>query len=173
MIKEIIFRFNGFFTLYRGRARRVLRKAFGNNADYFLWNDSKAAYKLGAYKIYWETLAAVTRYQNACISGDINVDPLAHTIGLIDKHCEGEKLVGLSIGCAESGSPEMAFCQSGRFIGFEVFDIAGDLLKQQAKVAASRGMPYINYVQKDLNEAMLKEGGLPSDYAYCIAGKRQ
>jgi SAM-dependent methyltransferase len=122
-----------------------------------IWDDSAGQYERDGFKVYWELLPAVQRYQRRLATGDETVDPFLYAM----RHLRGlgrrVGLRGLSLGCTEGDpGPEMSLVQSGRFAHIDVLDVAGTLLARQAAIAERRGLAgSLAYRQADLNAADL------------------
>ena len=157
MFKVLKFRASIILTVFLRKLFTLRTRLFHRKGTLEHWSSPVSWYSLGEFKTYWETLAAVGRYQNSCITGDEKKNFLEYTIEYVKKEVGERNLVGLSIGCGEEAKPEMVFCETGFFTSFEVMDIAGGLLKKQEKIARSRGLNFIKYTQQNLNQVVLEK----------------
>jgi len=122
-----------------------------------IWDNSKEQYIPGGFKIYWEALDKIARYQYECASGDPNVDFVDFSINLLKKACFPRNLKCCIIGCDEIGKPEIKFYKSCLFDEIVVMDIARGLLSKQQALAEYEGFSNIKYVCADFNSFELKE----------------
>src|SRR4051794_26610273 len=125
------------------------------NATASYWDASVDNYIKEGFKVYWETLGLVGRYQFACMTGDADKGYLEYTIELMRERARSGGLRGLSIGCGEGATPEMVLAETGLFREFEVMDIAEGLLKRQEQLARGRGLNAISYKVQDLDRIEL------------------
>jgi SAM-dependent methyltransferase len=161
MIKEILYRVGLAFSITFDKLHRLFRHLFRKAKIHNqYWDDSAQLYSPKGFKRYWETLEDVSRYQNQCMSGDPEKDFVKFTLEYLENTVGTDSLKGLSIGCSEQSAPEMAFCGTGWFKEFEVFDIAENLLKRQEHAARSKGFFTIQYTPKDINRLDL----VPNSY---------
>ena len=129
-----------------------------------VWDDSASHFIKDGFKVYWETLEAVGRYQSQCITGREDGELFAYMIGCAREHVGKSNLRGLCIGCSELGRPEITFLQSGIFQSFDVMDIADGLLQRQQEKAAGEGLP-VRYIYQDLNKVRFA----PDSYDFVYA----
>ena len=129
-----------------------------NSNSKSIWDNSAEQYKKGDFKIYWELLTEVEKYQFKSISGDENLHFFWLTVNYLKKHLGEKNLKGLSIGCSE-GNPsiEMRLVQSGLFCNVRVMDIAEGLLNKQESIVKQKVIKNIEYIKQDLNEVVLEE----------------
>ncbi|MGC9976177.1 MAG: class I SAM-dependent methyltransferase, partial [Syntrophales bacterium] len=123
-----------------------------------IWDRSSEQYKRGNFKVYWELLPEVAKYQYKCMTGREDMDYLTYTIDFIKENIGSKNLRALSIGCSEGNpGPEMSFFRTGLFRKIEVMDIAEGLLKKQRKIAADFELNGIEYIWRDLNSVVLEK----------------
>lgn len=122
------------------------------------WDNSVDQYVKNNFKLYWETLPLVAKYQIEEID-PVDRKGFAHDIAQRFRAKKPNRLLrGLSIGCTESPCPpEIQFMGSGLFQSFDVMDIAGGLLRKQEKHVSDLGFDRIRYIQQDLNTVVLPE----------------
>lgn len=121
-----------------------------------VWDDSPARYARGDFKTYWEALEQVSKQQAKLMTGGETEDVLSWLVELIRRRVGGSGLRGLSIGCAAAAAPEIAFARSGLFGAIDVVDLAGGLLEKQSTAASEKGVNWIHYLQRDLEEIRLE-----------------
>jgi len=123
-----------------------------------IWDNSFERYQKGYFKLYWELLREVQKYQYKCMTGNENMDFLTFTLNFCKEHFESKKLRALWIGCMDSvPGPEVTQFESGIFSKIEVVDLAEGLLDKQRRMASERGLKEIEYRKEDLNEVMLEK----------------
>jgi 2-polyprenyl-3-methyl-5-hydroxy-6-metoxy-1,4-benzoquinol methylase len=128
------------------------------NEQKSIWDNSAEQYQKNGFKIYWELLPEVAKYQRKCMTGDENLDYFTYTLDYVRKNIGTKNLRALSIGCTEGNpGPEMTIFETGLFSQIDVMDIADGLIAKQAKIAAEKGLTAINYRQTDLNNAALEK----------------
>lgn len=157
MLKVIKYRLSVIISVFLRKWFTLRTKLFNRTGMSEHWSSPVSWYSLGELKTYWETLAAVGRYQNDCVTGDENKNFIEFTIDYVKKNVGVKDLDGLSIGCGEEARPEMVFYETGCFKSFEVMDIASGLLQRQEKIARARGLSAIKYTQQNLNNVVLKK----------------
>ncbi|HDL98676.1 MAG TPA: class I SAM-dependent methyltransferase, partial [Desulfobacteraceae bacterium] len=118
-----------------------------------IWNDSIGQYYTGNKAIYWESIPGVAKYQFELITGDENQDYFSYIIEKL-KALNKSGMTGLSIGCCEANSTELAFWETGLFSHFDIMDIADDLLAKQQQKADNE---HFSYLRVDLNSVSLPE----------------
>jgi SAM-dependent methyltransferase len=124
-----------------------------------VWNSPEEHYEIQGFKIYWETLSEVARYQFEMVSGDPTIDLHSYTVSLVRERQQGVSGKALVLGCLVGPfPPEVAFAESGLFDQVTCLDIADGLLAEQAKATAERGQGRISYKCVDLNTALLDGG---------------
>ena len=143
---------------------KITSKPFGNQGDMStstsksIWDNSAEQYQKGGFKVYWELLSEVEKYQMRKITGDENLHFFWHTLDYIKKNIGEKNLKGISLGCSE-GDPgiEMRLVESGIFDKVTVMDIAQGLLEKQRTIASRRGLKGIEYINQDLNKVVLEK----------------
>ena len=120
-----------------------------------IWDNSREQYQKGDFKIYWELLPEVAKYQNRCMVGDESTYCLTYALNYLKENTGAGKLRGLSIGCNETG-PEISFYQTGLFDSIEIFDVAEGLLEKQRRIAQVKGLHRIAYTMQDCNVLQLR-----------------
>lgn len=118
-----------------------------------IWDNSMEQFQKGNFKIYWELLPAIEKYQMNYISEDESIDLISYIIECIKKNIGAYNLKGLSIGC-NVACPEMTIFRTGLFDKIEVMDIAEGLLNKQKKAALEMGLDDIEYIKQDFNTAV-------------------
>lgn len=155
-------------NLYYPLKRKLLASGQPSHASSSesLWDNSKEQYCRDGFKIYWETLPEVRKYQLSCITGNEKEHYFDYTINFIRENVGTRNLRGLLIGCQESNpSPEVQLVQNGLFDRVEVFDIAQGLLKKQKELARQKGFSNIEYHIRDCNAIQLEEEAYDLIYA--------
>ncbi len=123
-----------------------------------IWDNSFARYQKDNFKLYWELLPEVQKYQYRCMTGNENMDFLTFTLKFCKENFESNKLRALWIGCMDSiPGPEVTQFESGMFSKIEVMDLAEGLLDKQRRMASKRGIKDIEYRKQDLNEVVLEK----------------
>jgi SAM-dependent methyltransferase len=148
--------FVSFLMKVREKTKKTMQKQKSNRDSKSIWDDSLRQYEKDNFKLYWETLPEVSRYQNKCMTGDENVYGLTFAFNYVKENIGSNNLRGLSIGCNEGG-PEAIFFQSGIFNNIEIMDIAEGLLDKQRKIAKEKGLDGIHYIHQDCNKLTLEE----------------
>jgi len=124
-----------------------------------IWDNSQEQFCNNGFKLYWECLPEVAKYQLKAITGKDNLHYLNDTIDFVKKNIGTRNLRGLFIGCQEGDPPpEWSFIESGLFNRIEVFDIAEGLIRKQEKLAMERGITNVEYSVRDCNTVQLDEG---------------
>lgn len=123
-----------------------------------IWDNSAEQYQTKGFKLYWETLPEIAKYQRKCMTGDENLDYFAYTLDYVRSNIGTKNLRALSIGCTEGNpGPEVTLFRTGLFSKIDVMDIADGLIAKQAKIASDLGLTEISYRQTDLNNAVLEK----------------
>jgi len=124
-----------------------------------IWDDSIEQYQKANFKLYWELLTEVEKYQMKSITGDENLHYFWYTFDYLKGSITATtNLRALSIGCMEGNpGPEMSLFKTGLFNEIDVMDIAEGLLKKQKKIASEMRLNSINYIRQDLNKVVLKK----------------
>jgi SAM-dependent methyltransferase len=129
-----------------------------------IWDNSSEQYEKGGFKIYWELLPEVTKYQNRCMVDDENANFLMYALDYLKRQGIAGKLKGLSIGCIEKG-PEIGIFRTGLFDSLVIYDVAEGLLEKQKTFARENGFNEIEYIKQDCNLIQLK----PNTYHFIWA----
>ncbi len=131
----------------------------GRDEEKSIWDNSLNQYQKGDFKVYWELLSEVRKYQFKCMTGNEEMDYLQYTLRHIREHVGVKGLRALMLGCMESEMPpEIALLDTGFFDRIEVMDIAGGLLdKQRERVLNHRGVTCIEHIKRDFNSLELEE----------------
>lgn len=121
-----------------------------------IWDNSMEQYQKGNFKLYWELLSEVSKYQMKCITGDENLDYFWYSFNYLKENIGNRNLNALFLGCTEGNpGPEMSLIETGCFDKIEVMDIADGLLNKQRKLASEKGLKGIEYIKKDFNKIIL------------------
>jgi len=132
-----------------------------------IWDNSIEQYCKNNFKLYWETLTDVFKYQFRSITGDENLHYIEYTLNFIKENIGRKDLRGLFIGCMEGDpGPEVTVMGTGLCSRIEVIDIAEGLLKKQEKNTLGRGVKGIEYVRQDCNELNLEENAY--DFIFAV-----
>ncbi|MCC6347099.1 MAG: hypothetical protein IT388_07940, partial [Nitrospirales bacterium] len=118
-----------------------------------IWDNSSEQYRKGNFKVYWELLDAVDRYQCACMTNNECLHYVPYTIEYVRERVGNSNLRALMLGCMESEMPpEIHLLDTGFFQEIEVMDIAKGLLdKQRERVKKLRGETCIRHIQQNFN----------------------
>jgi SAM-dependent methyltransferase len=145
---------NGIFAYFM----KVKKKIYDGYKSESIWDNSISQYKKNDFKIYWELLSEVEKYQLKCITGNENLHFFWYVLNYIKENIGERNLHGLSLGCSE-GNPaiEMRLIESGIFNKIKVMDIANGLLNKQRAIALKRGLNGIEYIKQDLNKVALEK----------------
>ena len=131
-----------------------------------IWDNSREQYCKNDFKLYWELLPAVVKYQLKSMTGSEYVHYFEYLINYVEQNIGKQNLRGLFIGCLDwDPAPEWTLVERGLFNKIEVFDIAEGLLKKQAKLTAERGIKNIEYRNFDCNYLQLEEGAYDMIFA--------
>jgi SAM-dependent methyltransferase len=136
----------------------ILMKSQNDQESQSIWDNSIGQYQKDNFKLYWELLPEVEKYQITSMTGDENLHYFWDAINYVKETIGEKNLKGLSIGCVEGNpGPEMSLFETGIFTKIEVMDIAGGLLKKQNKIAQEKGLNGIEYIRQDLNKVLLEK----------------
>jgi SAM-dependent methyltransferase len=155
MFNVIAFRLKVIISILLQRIITKINSQFRKKGTNEHWSIPVSWYAPSGFKTYWETLTTIGEYQNEMITGDKNKNYLDFTIEYLKNNIGTIGLAGLSIGCGEGSWPEMVLFETGFFSSFDVMDIAQGLLNRQERVARSKGLDRIQYLQQDLNRVVL------------------
>ncbi|MDO8444891.1 MAG: class I SAM-dependent methyltransferase [Deltaproteobacteria bacterium] len=123
-----------------------------------IWDNVKEQHWRNNFKVYWETLPEVERYQLKSMTGREDLHYFEYLINYIEDNIGKKGLRGLFIGCQEwDSTPEMMLIERGLFNKIEVLDIAENLLKKQEQLAQQKGIAGIQYIKRDCNHLQLEE----------------
>ncbi len=118
------------------------------------WDKSDEVYSVSGFKIYWELLEEVRRYQDLMMTegGDL----VEYLFSFFPKGSRSA-LTGLILGCSYGAdSPPIALAKTGAFKRLLVVDIAEGLLGRQSQISAEMGLNHIlEYKCMDLNKDSL------------------
>lgn len=144
-------------NLIPGKSTRIGFMDSSSNST-SIWDNSLEQYQREGFKIYWELLTTVEKYQFKCMTGNENLHYFWHTLNYIKENIGERDLDALSLGCSE-GDPsiEMRLIESGIFQKVDVMDIAEGLLEKQRALALKSGLKGINYIKEDLNSVSLNK----------------
>lgn len=124
-----------------------------------IWDNSQEQYVKGGFKLYWELLPEVARYQLKAMTGKRDLHYFDYTVDFVKNNIGTNNLRGLFIGCQEGNPPpEWHLIESGLFDRIEVLDVAKGLIKKQEKLTRERGIKNIEYRIEDCNAVVLEEG---------------
>ncbi|MFO0753168.1 MAG: hypothetical protein U0411_07585, partial [Thermodesulfovibrionales bacterium] len=118
-----------------------------------IWDNSLDQYQKGEFKIYWELLDEIHKYQCQCMTDDESMNYLQHTIRYLKEKVGDRNLKALLLGCMEGElPPEVVLLETGLFSKIEVMDIAKGLLdKQRERVRKLRGETCIEHIRENFN----------------------
>jgi len=123
-----------------------------------IWDNSLEQYQIDNFKMYWELVGEIQKYQFREMTGNEEMDFLTFTLNYCREHFPNAGLRALWIGCMDSDpSPEVVQFSSGLFSKIEVMDIAEGLLRKQQQLTLDRGITQIDYIRQDFNELKLEE----------------
>ncbi|VVB56326.1 Methyltransferase domain protein [uncultured archaeon] len=156
-IRDIISNFFFRDHLITTTKKEILSSEEKNLISNTIWDNSKEQYQKGNFKIYWELLPAIEKYQMKYITGDENLNYFVYAINYTKEKVGDKNLRGLFIGCIEGNpSPDMSLMETGLYSKIDVMDIAEGLLKKQRMVASERGLKEIEYINQDFNKFILE-----------------
>ena len=118
------------------------------------WDKSDEVYSIAGFKVYWELLEEVQRYQNLMMTEGRD---LVEYLSSFFPKGNRSGLTGLIIGCNYGeASPPIALAKSGAFKRLLVVDIAKGLLGRQSQISSEMGLNHIlEYKCMDLNRESL------------------
>jgi SAM-dependent methyltransferase len=123
-----------------------------------IWDNSFEQYQMDDFKLYWELLREIQKYQFKEMTGNEEMDFLTFSLNYCRENFGSTGLRALWIGCMDSDpSPEVIQFESGIFSKIEVMDIAEGLLHKQRQLTLDRGITDIEYIKQDFNEIALEE----------------
>lgn len=127
-------------------------------AGHSIWDNSLEQYQMDNFKMYWELLQEIQKYQFKEMTGNEETDFLTFTINYCRENFPVAGLRALWVGCMDSDpSPEVVQFRTGMFSKIEVMDIAGELLYRQRQLTLDKGIKDIEYIRQDFNEVELEE----------------
>jgi SAM-dependent methyltransferase len=128
------------------------------SASQSIWDNSLEQYRMDDFKLYWELVREIQKYQFREMTGNEEMDFLTFSLNYCRENFPEGGLRALWIGCMDSDpSPEVVQFGSGMFSRMEVMDIAEGLLRKQQQLTLDRGIKAIEYVKQDFNEVALEE----------------
>ena len=137
------------------KANLVYRK--DKSSSQSIWDNSTEQYQRDDFKLYWELLPLVEKYQMECMTGDGDINYFDYSLNYLKENISGVDLKCLFIGCLEGNpGPEMSLMETGLFNSIDVMDIAEGLLKKQHDIASQKGLQGIKYIKQDFNDVALK-----------------
>ncbi len=123
-----------------------------------IWDNSKEQYQKDNFKLYWELLPAIERYQMKCITGDEKLHYFWYAFNHVKENVGNKNLKGLFLGCIEGNpGPDMTLMETGCFDKIDVMDIAEGLLKKQRIIASEKKINGIDYIKQDFNKFILQK----------------
>ena len=162
VFKEIKSKTRGLYDFFRGRISPstgiTSEQKDYNQVTETIWDNSTEQYRKDDFKIYWELLAAVEKYQMKYMTGDENLHYFSNAFNYVKENVGDRNLKGLFLGCMEGNpGPEMTLMETGCFSKIEVMDIAEGLLKKQRILASERGVKGIEYIKQNFNKFILEK----------------
>jgi SAM-dependent methyltransferase len=131
---------------------RIALGTWESPSEESIWDDSAGQYVQNNFKVYWETLPAVARYQLRLITGDPEILCFFRYITMLVEQHLGTGLRALAIGALDGPDPpEMALTTTGLLAEVDVMDVAQGLLLKQSSLAKQRGFSNIHYHRQDMN----------------------
>ncbi|MBF0210049.1 MAG: class I SAM-dependent methyltransferase [Desulfamplus sp.] len=144
------------FLAFFQKTDRFNSKTGGADKTAEKWAKSDEIYVNKGFKVFWETLEEVNKYQQDMISG--GKDPLEYMFTFFPDGKSLNNLVALNIGCNFGEyAPPISMAKTKLFSKIFVVDISEELLSRQSTITNKLGLNHIiEYKCMDLNQQSLR-----------------